>query len=352
MQAPPVSSISSAYTLNRPVSPAPPILRDETRVLASGMDDPSKAGSIAVRAMRSVRSMARIGGWARSESPTATMGKRLAKSSVKGKELPDAVGSGESWLVGPSSSTGSPTRDAIVSLGTVRPQPERRSSLEKPLPAIRLGSIVSSRKSRLSTSTASSDESVIPRESTSTRTSVDSKRTSTSSRRSSGVGSVMSSAFWAPSSPIPEGDTVDYPTPNAKRDSKSTDGLRRGALANVFDISTSTISTRSPSSTHTRGSESVESYGNPLKSPAIHGDLSMPDPFAAGDVDSYLPQTIRGFSAPPTSMVIPEDEVTKEIRPRPISDQGIHSSLFSLLGEQGAVTGDSTSFNTKHVYRY
>jgi hypothetical protein len=279
--------------------------------------------------------MAKIGGWTRSESPTTSMGKRLAKSSMKGKEPTCAAGSGESWLVGSLSSAGSPPRDVT---NTARPQQERRPSTnsEKPLPGIRFGSIVPGRRSRLSTSTASSGESVLPRESTSTRgPSIDSRRTSTSSRRSSGAASsVITGSFWMPSSPIPEVEGQDQPTPNPKRDSKSTDGLRRSALSNVFDLSMSTDSSETPSPMRICPDSSMESYGEPLPTSSGAQASAPPDPFAAGDADSYLPQTIRGLSAPPeVVMNVHKIALSSSPRPRPISDQGgIYRSLL-LPGE-------------------
>lgn len=66
------------------------------------------------------------------------------------------------------------------------------------------------------------------------------------------------------------------------------------------------------------------------------------DPFAAGDVDSYLPATVRGASAPPETIPALENEsFLTEIRPRPVSDQGIRTSLFDLFGEKRDANGES-----------
>lgn len=70
------------------------------------------------------------------------------------------------------------------------------------------------------------------------------------------------------------------------------------------------------------------------------------DPFAAGVVDSYLPTTVRGASAPPETVPPLENEsFFTEMRPRPISDQGIRTSLFDIFGEKRDVNGESEIFS-------
>ncbi|KAF8310977.1 hypothetical protein DL93DRAFT_2169362 [Clavulina sp. PMI_390] len=317
-----------------------PISRSSTPALESG-DELSRNGSIALRAMRSVRSMARIGGWARGDTSAATMSKRLARGSTKISDVPSPSGSGESWLVGPPPPTDTPTRDVSAAQTTMRPQAERRSSLEKQLPSIlRFGSIVSGRRNRMSTSTASSDESVMPRESASTRApsissrpsvdSKESKRYSTSSRRSSGTASVISSAFWRSSSSIPKVDGSEQPTPTQRRDSKTSDGLRRSTLAAIFDLSKSSNSKETPRPVHATSSGST---GQHVMVPQRMDD-HQPDPFAAGAVDSFLPSTIRALSVPPLSTTAPEHApLPPEVRQRPASEQGLRSSVYAAFGD-------------------
>jgi hypothetical protein len=65
-----------------------------------------------VRAMRSVRSMARIGGWGR-DSPATSAQPANKPNNGKGG-VARVVGSGESWLAGAPS----PQRNATISLRT------------------------------------------------------------------------------------------------------------------------------------------------------------------------------------------------------------------------------------------
>lgn len=144
------------------------------------------------------------------------------------------------------------------------------------------------------------------------------------------------------SSPIPEAESQDQSTPSTKRDSKSTDGLRRSALSNVFDLSMSSVSSQTPSSTPIHGDDSVESYGEPLTEPSVARKNAILDPFAAGDVDSYLPQTVRGSSAPPETITnASQNPLASLSRPRPLSDQGGFCCPLAMSGGQARAAGES-----------
>ena len=153
---------------------------------------------------------------------------------------------------------------------------------------------------------------------------------------------MMASPFWMPSSPIPEAEGQDQPTPNPKRDSKSTDGLRRSALSNVFDLSMSSDSSETPSPIRICPDSSMESYGEPLPTSSGAQTSAPPDPFAAGDVDSYLPHTIRGLSAPPEVVLnVHKNALSSSLRPRPVSDQG---GIYRSLLLPGEMIGESVCF--------
>jgi len=78
----------------------------------------------------------------------------------------------------------------------------------------------------------------------------------------------------------------------------------------------------------------MELYGEPLPTSSGAQASAPPDPFAAGDVDSYLPQTIRGLSAPPeVAMNVHKNALSSSLRPRPVSDQGGICRSLLLPGE-------------------
>lgn len=369
----PDSSISSAHALSRAASPAPsPLMGAAISIPPPTQPTDTKSGSIAVRAMRSVRSMARLGGWGRSDSPTTVMGKRLASGSNNAKNAtPVASGSGESWLVGARSSLGS--RSPETSSQTLRLNAERGTSCvaNKPIPPIHKATS-SRRTSRLSTSTTASDESsIMPRDSTSTRppsvqSMASNQRSTISSRRSSGV---TSNAFWAPAQSIPEGEAPP-PVSETKRDSTSTDRLKRGALANLFDISsvadsrssTGSVSSRAAnrqsSSSHSQRSRdigSVESYGNPvtytslkfalgssaarpieggpviaIEEPSFE-EAGQRDPFGArNDVESSQSDTMRGSPAAMKASSFSLGVEATPVRARPLTDVAELLPAFEL----------------------
>ena len=332
------ASISSAYILSptassylSPISALSPTGTDQCPFKEP---EQSRGGSLAVRAMRSVRSMARIGGWGRDSPPSTQPSNKTNKGKNGSMRI---VGSGESWLAGAPS----PPKDATVSSkhsATVRVSGPRHSSLDeenRPLPTIKFaspGKVTKQKRPPTASSTSSrtSEESALPRDSTSTRAqSIDSHRTSFSSRRSSGATTTSSYQASVPS--IPECDSVIRKTarPTRDKDTKNGERRKRGALSNIFDI---TSGSSSPSTVNTRtfsrksgSTGSVESYGEPV---AVEGTtfelVRAVDPFSASrGSESFLPpsaemseQTVsKGLS-----IYVPGQTPERRARPRPLSD--------------------------------
>ncbi|KAF8326870.1 uncharacterized protein EI90DRAFT_3069364 [Cantharellus anzutake] len=317
------TSISSAYIL----SPTTPYLSPDSALSPTGtaqflLKEPeqNRGGSLAVRAMRSVRSMARIGGWGRDSPATSA---QLANKLNKGKGgVARAVGSGESWLAGAPS----PQRNATISSrhsATVRANGVRQTSLDeenRPLPTIKFPSPGKEEKKMrpVSASSASSGESVLPRESASTRgPSIDSHRTSMSSRTSSGATNSQHGSV-----------TRKTARPSRDKDTKNGERRKRGALSNIFDM---TSGSSSPSTMNTKASTrksgstgSVESYGEPIAVDGATFELVRAvDPFSPSrGSESFLPPLaeVPQQMIKDANLYVPGHTPERRPRPRPLSD--------------------------------
>ncbi len=193
------ASISSAYMLSPTASsyfsPLSVLSPTGTEKSLSKDSAQSRGGSLAVRAMRSVRSMARIGGWGRDPSASAQPSSKTNKVKNSSVRL---MGSGESWLA----RAPLPQKDTTVSSkqsAMVRMNSVRHSSLDeenRPLPTIKFGE--EAQKLPVTASSASprsSEESVPPRDPTFARVrSIDSHGSSLS-RKSSGATATSYQAF-------------------------------------------------------------------------------------------------------------------------------------------------------------
>jgi serine/arginine repetitive matrix protein 2 len=298
--------------------------------------DENKSGSLALRAMRSVKSMARMGSWAqlRSGTPVPPAEKEKEKGSKRVKEkkekkrkgIPtmksgDASGSsgGESWLVGAPSHAGSPNRFVMVEAE----EPVIRNSKESTTTMASQSSSSSQdygtrRASTHSASTFSS--SIEPASSNGHSSNGHSSNSSgsyqnqiqqsSSSRMSSSRSKQSSSTLSGLSIMSSLNSTVKAPRTEKgkKKEVKDTrereDARRRGSLANVFELA------------------KTAPIGQPIMSPG--------DPFSSSMSSASF------FTAVEEAMPADDDNTrTRPARPRPMSEQLLRPRPKGIIPNDG-----------------
>ncbi|KDQ08028.1 hypothetical protein BOTBODRAFT_585669 [Botryobasidium botryosum FD-172 SS1] len=324
---PPITTSMHAFQL----VPLPPSPIEE--------EDPEqlRTGSLALRAMRSVRSIARIGSWAqlRSDKPAAALDppKEDKKSSVRMKDkkgkrkslgISSAMfdfdgaeragnireaGSGESWLIGAPSYDGSP----ILKTPAIEEKLGGRSGETR-----RLSRESASTGSSYAGSAGRPSSDFNHRRSESSATSLDASTIGTfASQRSTTITNETKYTFSNGRQTVRKTGTTERPS-----------GRKRPSLANLFDMARA----------HATSATTSTAPARPVSTSAFSTD-SEPLSVASSKFPELTPSqrddTIKRNSAPglrgPVNL-----ETPVKARPRPMSEQMLRPRPQGVICDQGS----------------